>query len=386
MKYDDSFYRMLKNIERQSASLRDLERLCSPALKDAAQILMEREMLLRNLVPEMEQRYKSLAEVASNQAATNLQAEMLNATSIVSKMLNEREYMTGIAQEAIAASKYWQTELDFYKSLSAETEACRLALTSHYSNVAELSLIAQERVQQFNINARAEIGTSQSLSMAVSSFSKLIKKYDHLFESFEKAECKIASFPPFVSLLPPVEIITGSDFLATIYERKRPLSQQRIKEGQTQIAQEIETSLENLLDKLDPDLIRIWQGAKAALKSNNPDRPRHIIVSLRELVNYVLHQTAPDDRIRSWTANPSFFDKGHPTRRARLHFICRDLNQKPFEKFVAQDISFHLELIQILQRGTHELCMDLTEEQLSALILKTESLIRFILVIWSSNN
>ena len=76
----------------------------------------------------------------------------------------------------------------------------------------------------------------------------------------------------------------------------------------------------------------------------------------------------------------------HPTRQARLLFICRGVNHDPFRRFVNKDVSAHLELIQILQRGTHELSIGLTYEQLRALVVRTESLLRFILVIWNSNN
>lgn len=66
--------------------------------------------------------------------------------------------------------------------------------------------------------------------------------------------------------------------------------------------------------------------------------------------------------------------------------ICRGINHDPFQRFFSKDVSAHLELIRILQQGTHQLGIDFTEEQLKALVLKTESLIRFILVTWNSNN
>ena len=395
MKYDDTFRRMMEDLQRQIAPFKDYERLYGSAFKDIAQFSVERERLLHSLLPDIEQRYQSLAELARSEVERykdpaftgKHMAEIVNATSIVSDLVKDRESITHMAQEVIGASKYWQAQLDVYKSLFGEAEARRLALMGHYSDVAELSLIAQEHLRQLDWDTIGlATGTRQIVSKTASSFSKLLEDYYHLFQSFEEAEYKIASFPPFDSILPPVEIITGSDFLATISRRERSPSPQQIEESQTQIAQDIEVSLEDLLDRLNPELIPLWQGAKTALKSHNPDRSRHIVVSLRELVTHVLHQTAPDDRIRSWTADPSFFDKGRPTRPARLHYICRDLNHKPFEQFVARDVSAHLELIQILQRGTHDLSIGLTDEQLSTLVLKTESLIRFILVIWNSNN
>jgi len=290
-------------------------------------------------------------------------------------------------KEAIGTSKYWQTELDIHKGLAGEAEAYRLTLLGHYSNIAELSLLAQERLGYLNwdaIGLKVDM-SHEMISKTISSFSMLLQDYEYLFKSFEKAEYKTASFAPFISELPPIEIITESDFLVTIAGEKEQPSEET-ENIHTQLLEDIEISLKDLLVSLNEGLIPLWQGAKAALKSNNPDRSRHIIVSLRELITRVLRQTAPDSDIRSWTVNPSFFNNDRPTRQARLHFICRGLNHDPFRQFLNKDISAHLELIQMLQSGTHKVSIDLTNEQLKALIIRTESLVRFILVVWNSNN
>ena len=396
MKYDDNFRKMMEDLQRQIAPFKDFERLYNSAFKDIAQLSADRERLLQSLVPDIEQRYRGLTELAQREVeryketafSAKHMTEIVNATSIISDFIKDRESLTRMAKEAIGASKHWQAELDMYKSLSGEAEAHRLALLGHYSDVAELSLIAQEHLRHLNWDAIGfKIGMSREMiSTTLSSFSMLLKNYDHLFQSFQEAEYKIASFPPFISKLPPIEIITGSDFLATISGKEWEQSPEEIEESQAQVVDDIEVSLEDLLVRLNEGLIPLWQGAKAALKSYNPDRSRHIIVSLRELVTHVLHQTAPDNDIRSWTVEPSFFNNGRPTRQARLHFICRGLNHDPFRQFVSKDVSAHLELIQILQRGTHEVSIDLTDEQLRALVIRTESLVRFILVIWNSNN
>lgn len=396
MKYDDNFYKMIKDLERQIAPFKDLERIYGSPLKDIAQSVEEREKLMRGLVPDIELRYQSLAELAQREverykeiaASSKHMVEIVNATSIISDFIRDSKSLTMMAKEAIGASKHWQAELDMYKSFSGEAEAYRLALKGHYSDVAELSLIAQDHMRLLKWDKiGCTIGMSPELiSPVASSFLKLLKSYDHLFRSFQEAEYKMASFPPFISKLPPVEIITGSDFLVTISGKRGEQSPEEVEEIQTRVSEDIEFSLEDLLVRLNEGLIPLWQGAKEALKSYNPDRSRHVIVSLRELVTHILHQTAPDNDIRSWTADQSLYSDGHPTRQARLLFICRGVNHDPFRRFVNKDVSAHLELIQILQRGTHELSIDLTYEQLRALVVRTESLLRFILVIWNSNN
>lgn len=397
MKHDDTFRKMMEDIQRQMAPYKNYERLYGAAFKDIERLALERERLGRGLVPEIEQRYLRLAELAQREIErhkddTSISKHImgiLDSKSIVSDFFKDREALTRMATEAISASKYWQADLDMYRSLSGESEAYRLALMGHHSDVAELSLIAQEHLRHLDwdtIGLKVSM-SSEMISTTVSSFSVLLKDYDYLFQSFEEAKYKMASFPPFVSKLPPIEIITNSDLLATISTRcKQKQFSKRVEPSSISIIEDIEVALEDLLAKLNAELIPLWQGAKAGLRSHNPDRSRQIIVSLRELVTHVLHQTAPDNDIHSWTVNPSFFSNGRPTREARLHFICRGLNHDHFRQFVNKDVSAHLEFIQILQRGTHELTISLTDEQLRALITRTESLVRFILVIWNSNN
>ena len=396
MKYDDNVRKIMENIQRQIAPFKDYERLYNSAFRDAERLEAERKRLLYSLESNIDQRYRSLTELAQRevelyketQFSSKYITEMLNDTSKISDFFKDSESLSQIANQAIGNSKYWQADLAMYKSISGETEAHRLALMGHYSDVAELSLIAQEHLRLLNwdtIGLKINMSREMTATTA-SSFSMLLNNYDNLFKSFEAAEYKMAAFPPFISKLPPIEIITGSDFLSTISGNQWEQSPEKIEESQSQIIEDIEFSLEDLLIRLNEKLIPLWQGAKSALRSSNPDRSRHVIISLRELLTHVLHQTAPDNDVRTWTCESSFFNNGRPTRQARLHFICRDLNHDPFRQFLNKDVSAHLELIQLLQRGTHKVSIDLTYEQLRALIIKTESLIRFILVIWNSNN
>ncbi|MDQ5986158.1 MAG: hypothetical protein CSYNP_01877 [Syntrophus sp. SKADARSKE-3] len=396
MNYDDTVRKMLEDLQRHVAPYKDYEQLYGSAFSDIERLALERARLECSPVPELEQRYRSLSELAQREMerykeTTSISKHMLgvlDSTSIVSNFMKDHEALAYMAKEAIGASKYWQADLDMYRSLSGESEAYRLALLGHHSDIAELSLIAQENLRRLDWD---EIGlkvgmSAERASTAASSFALLLKDYDYLFRSFEGAEYKMASFPPFISKLPPIEIITGTNLLSTISGNDQKQFSKDSESSRALVIEDIEVSLDELLTMLDADLIPLWRGAKEGLRSHNPDRSRHIMVSLRELVTHVLHQTAPGNDVRSWAVDPSFFKDGRPTRHARLQFICRGLNHAPFTKFVSKDVSAHLELIQMLQRGTHELSVGLTDEQLRALIIRTESLVRFVLVIWNSNN
>jgi Predicted pPIWI-associating nuclease len=106
-------------------------------------------------------------------------------------------------------------------------------------------------------------------------------------------------------------------------------------------------------------------------------------ISLRELFTHVLHKLAPDSEIRSWTSSPEYFDRGNPTRKARLLFICRDINYDPFSAFVEKDITSVLSFWEVLNRA-HEIVIPFSQRQLTAFKIRMEGALRLLLVTWNS--
>ena len=141
-------------------------------------------------------------------------------------------------------------------------------------------------------------------------------------------------------------------------------------------------SLEWGLSRLDPDLLNLLQGARAALNTVNPDRPRHVIVSLRELVTHVLHLLAPDVSIQNWNSDPDCYHNGRPTRRTRLLYINRNINSGPLSKSFGAHVTWALTLMDELNAGSHVISSRLTEQELQALVVETESLLYSIIGIF----
>ena len=54
------------------------------------------------------------------------------------------------------------------------------------------------------------------------------------------------------------------------------------------------------IEAVDPALIRPYLGAREALRARRADMVRHVLVSLRELWNHLLHRLAPDEKVLPW--------------------------------------------------------------------------------------
>lgn len=137
-----------------------------------------------------------------------------------------------------------------------------------------------------------------------------------------------------------------------------------------------------LLSEVDPKLAQLYAGGRNALGGENPDRVRHFLSSFRELWNNLLWTIAPDQKVMDWVPDndKQLVHKGKPTRKARVLYICRELNHGALTEFVCSDTRTFVEYIDVFNR-VHQLDPDLSEEQLQALQLRTDSYITYILQI-----
>lgn len=123
--------------------------------------------------------------------------------------------------------------------------------------------------------------------------------------------------------------------------------------------------VETLLADLNPELIQLYQGAKTATYSENPDKARHFTSSHRELDTHVLHLLAPDEAVTAWTNNEEHFHNGRPTRRARLLYIVRNAPTSVGSMdFFIQD---SLAQLDFLNRDQHRLRHEYSDEFLEIL-------------------
>lgn len=361
--------------------------------KLSEEILAQKKLIRASLVPfylSYQNIYSSLQPEIDKLREPHLSGPTIyllnNANFGLSALFAEQQILTKLLEDTTAINHFWQEKIESFKNLSSEISAAKLALQSHFNDISLASLLAQERLlhtpwANFEKNVFCNI---KEFSLAIESFNEFIGSYGSLFQSFKKPGREFVNFPPFVSSLPPIEILTGADLLDTLSrdESKTECSVEEADNLELKIRKDIETSLEKLLELVNPEIKSLWQGAKQSLISDNPDKPRHIIVSLRDMLTHVLHTIAPDSEVCKWTSNPSHFHENRPTREARLLFICRYINHSPFEQFVKRDVDAHLKFIQLFQTGTHGLNINFTERQLKTLLIRTESLVRFLLVVW----
>lgn len=132
-------------------------------------------------------------------------------------------------------------------------------------------------------------------------------------------------------------------------------------------------SVEAGLLAIDPRLLKMFQGAKLAGKSQNVDRARHVAVSLREMTTHLLHILAPTAAIKSWSTSDSDFANGKPTRASRIRFIYSRYGTEVLD-FFDGDIKEAIKWIDRINGETHTLDGFESDGAIEALIARFEGI------------
>ena len=347
------------------------------------------EQMERTLEPIRRQQLEITHALEMAGAATRIQ-EIVGANQHWQDLIKQATATSRIAESLSAAHQSWLDTIkpiqhDF-SQLSQLQASAKLALCD-----TSLRLSATERLMagiDFEaIRSRFQI-EMPVISGLESSIAHVAASYGNLAESLREIS-DITRLPAFVLPGATREIYTTSFALETL----RPWDERDEDEAETEIQLVAEAELETsgciaLLQQVDPGLARPYIGARDALYGNNADRARHILSSLRELWNHLLRRLAPDDLVAAWIPGVSnqkdLLHDGKPTRRARVLYVCRELNNEPLTDFLMHDTRALVKLIELFNR-VHELETALTDEQLRAILIRTDSWLMYILQISSGN-
>lgn len=330
-----------------------------------------------SLSPHLEQIKQLQAPINAFVDAANMSMQRLYADA----ELLQRSF----TDEALKPAKDWLEQTSLLPEVLATIPKYDFLVHAHLADISKFSLLSELNLSAIAWNnvGDALAAKSETQALLQTSFTELTKSYSALFKVFENDPKMLMTLPPAVSRLPAIEYYNDVNVIDSITIPSGILlhdfaQDKRIK---AEVQHETADDLDALINRLDPHLLPMLKGARLSLTSTNPDRVRHFTVSLRELYTHVLHALAPDSNIRTWSRDPEYFANGKPTRKARMLYICRSVQSEEFSTFVEKDVDAALELLQLFQRGTHNLEVRYNDTQLRAMLLRMESLLKFMLVL-----
>lgn len=273
----------------------------------------------------------------------------------------------------------WRRTLDAYGGISINRY-----LEDQFKFLAERSFLAQANLAGIDLATQVpNLGVADEIiASSRFAFNDFSTSYRELFESYSARVTTVLDLPPHLTEFPTYEYFNEVDLLSTTAEHDE---QGEFTDQIIVVREEIREETTDLvtvrLQSVNPEWITMLEGARQSLRSDNPDKIRHSITSLRELVREIMHHLSPEADLRAWSTSADHFANNRPTRRARLQYITRDIDHGRFSDFVRKDVESMIEMINLFQAGTHAADSRLTEQQVAALVARVEGLVLFLFAI-----
>ena len=296
------------------------------------------------------------------------------------------ELLTDLQRTMDQVHRSWFTELGEVVSSIQLASMARLTLTDVSYELA----ITKPLFEGIDFNLLGNhLDVQMSLMPEVQhSISAFWASYSDLAASFQGLD-DIFQLPAFVLPGATRELSTTSQALDMLYPMEHRTDTEAIEvETYSLVEEEFgDSDLIVLLERLDSQFVTMYRGAVASLDGDNPDRFRHVLTSLRELWNHLLRKLAPKEDVKKWIKRHGIQDylyDGKPTQHAKIRYALRDLEDEPLRDFVEADTRAMVKLYALYGR-LHELDIGVTDEQLRAITIKTESYLSYILKVreWS---
>ena len=274
----------------------------------------------------------------------------------------------------------WLFDLSNIKPFIEPAEIAKITLAdiSHHLATTELLWTGID----YNALARA-LNVQQAITSKVQdSIFALTVSYRNLTDSFGSV-ADVVKLPSIVLPGATREVSTAGHALEVLYpfddELETEDEESEVYVGFGGAAES--STLVVLLERIDSEFVATYRGAIEALNGDNPDRSRHVLSSLRTLVDHLLRKCAPRDKVREWIVERgyhSYLDGGIPTRRAQILYMSKDIGIEPLTRFIEADTKTVEELYTLYNR-LHSLGTGISDSQLRAIVLKTESYLEYIL-------
>ncbi len=320
--------------------------------------------------------------------------ESANAVNIsISKLVMQSKCLStsSLIAENITRSNLWKKQFQVLDQIMPKIQGTLpihdLLVQSQLVEASKFSIASQSILSNLSIqNLLPRTVTSDQLisDSFKTTLNEFSKSYSNFFDLLSKNSDLILNLPPDTLRYSAVDFFNQARIVESIIsEPDECVSSSSIEHEiiilTSEIQQENENSLIDLLEGTNPSFIKLRNGAKEALNSDNPDKIRHFSISLRELFTHVLHTLAPDDEVKSWSSDPQYYERGKPTRRARILYICSPFNCQPFSTFFKKDIDAVLALFDLFHGGTHKIDSSFTLEQLEIMFMRVDSALLFLL-------
>lgn len=318
-----------------------------------------------------------LEQLGASQQSANAISEIIAASNASIALFRDSLVGKSWYLELEKMHKSWQIE---FASVNAITEQVRATAAFDLSLVTR-NLTVSESLSQ----ALAAVKSFEMPGLTSDVLGRIRLEQNVLSGSLKSLLDSIVTPHDYLSL--PFSSVVGASrevFTSTYAIGALVLSIQddipfELSDEEGDVREEVSDCVE-LIKSIDPDLVRLYYGSTEALEGTSVDKARHVLTSLRELFTQILHRLAPDDEVEGWVdlTDGKLWHNGRPTRKARVLYLCRQIGHGDLERFIRLDADAIVSLFDTYN-DVHKVNPKLTDKQLSALVLRTESFVSYLI-------
>jgi hypothetical protein len=245
-----------------------------------------------------------------------------------------------------------------------------LSVASEYTLATE-RILAGMPWSQFG--ARFSL-TEASRHRLLRSAGRLNKRYGRLYEDAADDQNDVDSL---VAVDAPLGVLTRAQCLRVV---TTAAPSEDIIQVSTDVVEATFAFVEQGVGTIKPQYATMLRGARNRVKERGPDWMRQASSSYRQLIQNVLHRTAPSDHVRQWTDDPSDFDpKGFPTHKAKVRWLCRQLQPDSLRAYMIEQLLGSLKVIGVFASAVHDDAVGVTDDEFAWIVLEAERALRRIL-------
>ena len=280
--------RVEATISRLQENFDQIDRLFKPAVDFHAQF----ESALEPLRRFSEQMDRSTL-------ASKRMTELFRANQNWQQLIDKATAPSRLVADLARVHPTWLRDL---KSVQDQAAALEVSAKLSLGKMAYQLTVSERMFARIDIRA-----ISQSTALPENAMPRLWALSDDMTATYRKLTesfptyTDIIHLPKFVLPSATREVFVANHAVNKLDERDEAESEPDLA-GLALVKESIEETSKcpALLTAVDPQLARMYEGARDALSGDNPDRSRHILGSLRELLNHLLRRIAPDESVLEW--------------------------------------------------------------------------------------
>ena len=133
-------------------------------------------------------------------------------------------------------------------------------------------------------------------------------------------------------------------------------------------------SLELTLAAIEPALAVQFRAVTLRSQERGPDWLTQAAASCRKLLLGLLHTAAPDELVLLWVQDrrTQLDQNGRPTRRTKIDWLCRSIQNRAYRRFVRGELNSALEVLELCNQAVHVNEFPEFEDSFASAIIRVE--------------